>query len=118
MTRPPLYTRRPFLAGLLRQLPLLAVLLAVGVVLLMVTFEHWRRGLVVVGLALVAVEHWRKGLTVMGLALAGAALLRLFLPERRVGFLAVRSRPVDVVLLAAAGVALTAISLAIPGLEY
>ncbi len=99
--RPPLYVRRPFVAGLVRQLPLLAVLAVVAV-----------------GLALVAVEHWRKGLTVMGLALVGAALLRLLLPERRVGFLAVRSRPVDVVLLAAAGVALTSISLAIPGLEY
>ena len=99
--RPPLYVRRPFVAGLVRQLPLLAVLAVVAV-----------------GLALVAVEHWRKGLTVMGLALVGAALLRLFLPERRVGFLAVRSRPVDVVLLAAAGLALTTISLAIPGLEY
>jgi hypothetical protein len=99
--RAPLYVRRPFVAGLVRQLPLLAVLAVVAV-----------------GLALVAVEHWRKGLTVMGLALVGAALLRLFLPERRVGFLAVRSRPVDVVLLAAAGLALTTISLAIPGLEY
>ena len=98
--RPPLYVRRPFVAGLVRQLPLLAVLAVVAV-----------------GLALVAVEHWRKGLVVMGLALVGAALLRLFLPERRVGFLAVRSRPVDVVLLAAAGLALTTISLAIPGLE-
>ena len=98
MTRPPLYTRRPFLAGLLRQLPLLVVLLAVGVGLLMVTFEHWRRGLVVVGLALV-----------------GAGLLRLLLPLRRLGFLAVRSRPVDVVLLVGVGVALTAFTLAIPG---
>ena len=52
MTRPPLYVRRPFLAGLVRQLPLLAVLVAVGVGLLLVTFEHWRRGLVVIGLAL------------------------------------------------------------------
>jgi len=99
--RPPLYIRRPFVAGLVRQLPLLAVLAVVAV-----------------GLTLVAVEHWRRGLTVMGLALVGAALLRLFLPERRVGFLAVRSRPVDVVLLAAAGLALTIISLAIPGLEH
>ncbi|HYX96954.1 MAG TPA: DUF3017 domain-containing protein [Geodermatophilus sp.] len=98
MTRPPLYTRRPFLAGLLRQLPLLAVLLAVGVGLLMVTFEHWRRGLVVVGLALV-----------------GAGLLRLLLPLRRLGFLAVRSRPVDVVLLVGVGVTLTVFTLAIPG---
>ena len=97
MTRPPLYVRRPFLAGLLRQLPLLAVLIAVGVGLLMVTFEHWRKGLVVVGLALV-----------------GGAVLRAFLPVRRVGFLAVRSRPVDVVLLAGAGLALAVIALAIP----
>ena len=86
--RPPLYVRRPFLAGLLRQLPLLAVL---------VTFEHWRRGLVV-----------------MGLALVGAALLRLLLPVRRLGFLAVRGRPVDVVLLAGTGLALTVIVLMIP----
>ena len=98
MTRPPLYTRRPFLAGLLRQLPLLAVLLAVGIGLLMVTFEHWRRGLVVVGLALV-----------------GAGVLRLLLPLRRLGFLAVRSRPVDVVLVGGAGVALTVLVLTVPG---
>jgi hypothetical protein len=97
MTRPPLYVRRPFLAGLIRQLPLLAVLVAVGVGLLMVTFEHWRKGLVVVGLALV-----------------GGAVLRALLPVRRVGFLAVRSRPVDVVLLAGAGLALAIIALAIP----
>jgi hypothetical protein len=98
MTRPPLYVRRPVVAGLIRQLPLLAVLVAVGVGLLLVTFDHWRRGLVVVGLALV-----------------GAALLRLLLPVRRVGFLAVRSRPVDVVLMAGAGLVLTVIALAIAG---
>jgi len=97
VTPPPLYVRRPFLAGLLRQLPLLAVLVAVGVGLLMVTFEHWRKGLVVVGLALV-----------------GGAVLRALLPVRRVGFLAVRSRPVDVALLAGTGVALTVIVLLIP----
>jgi hypothetical protein len=97
MTRPPLYVHRPFLAGLIRQLPLLAVLVTVGVGLLMVTFEHWRKGLVVVGVALV-----------------GGALLRAFLPVRRVGFLAVRSRAVDVVLLGGAGLALAVIALAIP----
>jgi hypothetical protein len=97
MTRPPLHVRRPFLAGLIRQLPLLAVLVVVGLGLLLVTFDHWRRGLVV-----------------MGVALLGAAVLRLLLPVRWVGFLAVRSRPVDVLLLTTAGVALTAIALAIP----
>jgi hypothetical protein len=51
----------------------------------------------------------------MGLALVGAALLRLLLPVRRVGFLAVRSRPVDVLLLAGTGLAMTVVALAIPG---
>jgi hypothetical protein len=97
MTRPPLYVRRPLLAGLLRQLPLLGVLVAVGGGLLVVTFGHWRQGLVVIGLTLVV-----------------AAVLRLLLPERSVGFLAVRSRPVDVVLMAGAGTALTVIALMIP----
>jgi hypothetical protein len=97
MTRPPLYVRRPFLAGLVRQLPLLAVLVVVGAGLVVITFEHWRQGLVLIGLALI-----------------GAALLRLLLPVRRVGFLAVRSRPTDVVLLAGAGLALTAVVLTIP----
>jgi hypothetical protein len=97
MTRPPLYVRRPFVAGLVRQLPLLAVLVAVGVGLLLVTFDHWRRGLVVIGLTLIA-----------------AALLRLLLPVRRVGFLAVRTRPTDVLLLGGAGLTLTVIALTIP----
>ena len=97
MARPPLHVRRPFLAGVLRQLPLLAVLLVVWVGLLQVTFRHWRLGLVV-----------------MGLALVGAGLLRLLLPVRRAGFLAVRSRPVDVVLLTGTGLALAVIARTIP----
>jgi len=97
MTRPPLYVRRPFLAGLVRQLPLLAVLVTVAVGLLLVTVDRWRLGLVVVGLALV-----------------GGGVLRLLLPVRRVGFLAVRSRPTDVLLLAGTGIVLTVTALTIP----
>jgi hypothetical protein len=97
MSRPPLYIRRPFLAGLLRQLPLLVVLLVVGLGLLLITFQHWRMGLVVIGLALV-----------------GAGLMRLLLPGRRTGFLAVRSRPVDVVLLAGTGLTLAVLARTIP----
>jgi hypothetical protein len=93
-SKPPLYVRRPFLAGIVRQLPLLAAILVVGVGLVLVTFGAWRSGLVVVGLALV-----------------GAAVLRLLLPLRRVGLLAVRSRSVDVLLLAGAGLALTVLTL-------
>ena len=92
--KPPLYVRRPFLAGIVRQLPLLAAILVVGVGLVLVTFGHWREGLVVIGLAMI-----------------GAALLRLFLPLRRLGLLAVRSRSVDVLMLAGAGLALTVLTL-------
>lgn len=95
--RPPLYVRRPLVAGLLRQFPLVLVLAAVGVGLLVVTLGHWRVGLVVEGVALLA-----------------GAVLRLALPVRRAGFLAVRSRPVDVLLIGGAGLALTVIALAIP----
>ena len=92
--KPPLYVRRPFLAGLVRQLPLLAAILVVAAGLVLVTFGSWRSGLVV-----------------MGLALVGAAFLRLLLPLRRVGLLAVRSRSFDVLVLAGAGLALTVLTL-------
>ena len=92
--KPPLYVRRPFLAGIVRQLPLLAAILVVGAGLVLVTFGRWREGLVVIGLAMI-----------------GAALLRLLLPLRRVGLLAVRSRSVDVLLLAGTGLALTVLTL-------
>jgi Protein of unknown function (DUF3017) len=97
-TRPPLYIRRPFLAGLIRQLPLLAVLVTVAA-----------------GLLLVALDHWRKGLVVVGLALIAAAVIRLLVPLPRLGFLAVRSRWIDVVLTGGTGLLLTVIALAIPG---
>jgi hypothetical protein len=86
------------LAGLVRQAPLLAVLVTVGI-----------------GLIEVAVDHWRRGLVVIGVALVGAAALRVFLPVRRAGFLAVRSRPLDVVLLAGTGLVLAIVALSIAG---
>jgi DUF3017 family protein len=95
--RPPLYLRRPLLAGFLRQWPLLVVIVLVGA-----------------GLLLVAAEWWRSGLVVMGLALVLSGVLRLLLPVRRVGFLAVRSRPVDVALTTGVGLVLAVLALAIP----
>ena len=96
-SRQPLYIRHPFLAGVLRQLPLLAALVGVAV-----------------GLAVVTFADWRAGLVVLGVVLLGTATLRQVLPARRVGFLAVRSRPFDVVLLVGAGVALIVIALTLP----
>ena len=97
-TRPPLYVRRPLLAGLVRQWPLFVVLVGVAV-----------------GLAMVALDHWRRGLVVVGLALVVAALFRLLLPLPRLGFLAVRSRTMDVSLTAGAGLAIALIALTLPG---
>ena len=95
--RPPLYLRRPLLAGFLRQWPLLTCIVTVAA-----------------GLLLVAAERWRAGLVLMGLALVLAGTLRLLLPVRRIGFLAVRSRPVDIALMLGAGVVLVVSVLAIP----
>lgn len=97
MARTPLYTRRPFLAGVLRQLPLTVVLLVVAA-----------------GLVTVAAGNWRRGLVVMGLALVGAGVLRMLLPVRRLGFLAVRSTTTDVVLTTGCGLALALVAVAIP----
>jgi hypothetical protein len=95
--RPPLYLRRPLLAGFLRQWPLLLVIVGVGA-----------------GLLLVAVERWRSGLLLVALAMVVAGLFRMLLPVRRIGFLAVRSRPVDVALTLGSGLALALVVLALP----
>jgi hypothetical protein len=92
-----LYLRHPLLAGFLRQWPLLVVIIGVGL-----------------GLLLVAAGQWRAGLVLMGLALVLAGVLRLLLPLRRIGFLAVRSRPVDVALTTGAGLAVMVMALATP----
>ncbi len=97
MARTPLYTRRPIVAGVLRQLPLTAVLVVVAA-----------------GLLLVAAGNWRRGLLVMGLALVAAGVLRMLLPVRRLGFLAVRSTTTDVLLTTGGGLALALVAVAIP----
>ena len=68
-----------------------------------------------VGLAMIALEHWRRGLLVIGLVLVVAALLRLLLPLPRLGFLAVRSRTIDVTLTGGAGLTIAVIALTLPG---
>lgn len=52
------------------------------------------------GIVVTVADDWRLGVRVLAGALAGAAALRLLLPEREAGMLAVRHRAVDVVLLA------------------
>ncbi len=68
-----------------------------------------------VGIAIVFRSHdWRLGVRVVAGALAAAALLRLVLPQRDAGMLAVRHRLVDVGLLCLVGGALFFLSGSIP----
>jgi hypothetical protein len=57
------------------------------------------------GLAVAAASDWRVGLRIVSGGLAVAGVLRLVLPERDAGMLAVRHRLLDVgILVAVAGV--------------
>jgi hypothetical protein len=68
-----------------------------------------------VGIALVYRSHdWRLGIRVVAGALAGAAVLRLLLPQRDAGMLAVRHRFVDVGLVGAVSAALFFLADSIP----
>jgi len=71
-------------------------------------------GLSVVGLVIVTQGDWRVGVKWIAASLVAAAVARLVLPAPQAGMLAVRRRLVDVVLLAAVGVALWILSTSIP----
>jgi len=72
--------------------------------------------LVVAGLATVGtrVSYGRPGLYVVSAALLLGALLRLLLPARRAGLLAVRSRPVDVLVLGVTALAVGVLTASLP----
>ncbi len=72
--------------------------------------------LAVVGVALVVVGvgHWRTGIHLVAVSLGAAAVLRLVLPQRDAGMLAVRSRFLDAGLLAVGGGALYFLASTIP----
>lgn len=68
----------------------------------------------VVGVALVVLVDWRVGVRVEGAALIAAAGLRLALPERDAGMLAVRNRYFDAALVVLMGVVLIVLAGSIP----
>ncbi len=68
----------------------------------------------VAGLAAVALGYWRKGLLLVGCGLVAGALLRLVLPTRRAGLLAVRSKGLDVVMLGGLGLVVALLAALIP----
>ncbi len=69
---------------------------------------------VAAGLAVTATGHWKRGTVLIGLAFAGAAVLRLLLPERWVGLLGVRSRVVDTACLAVLGLGILVLAIVVP----
>ena len=67
-----------------------------------------------VGIGIVWTGDWRVGVRWMGGALLFGALVRLVLPTRDAGMLAVRHRSVDCIMLAAVGVVLVVLAGTIP----
>lgn len=70
---------------------------------------------VLVGLAFVALAYWRRGLTIVAVAAIAASVVRLVLPTRRVGWLAVRGRVIDVAFYGAFGAGILALAISIVG---
>jgi hypothetical protein len=57
--------------------------------------------------------YWREGTVLLGGALLVAALLRAFLPNDRIGMVAIRTRGMDVLLYGGLSVAILAVALTI-----
>ena len=59
-------------------------------------------------------HNWREGLFVLAAAFLAGSLLRLVLPARRVGLLAVRGRFLDVLFLGGLGAAVLLLAAVVP----
>jgi hypothetical protein len=65
------------------------------------------------GMVRTLTQHWREGAVLLGGALVVAAVLRVLLPDDRVGLLAIRSRPVDVLCYGGLGVMISVLAMTI-----
>ncbi|UGT45848.1 DUF3017 domain-containing protein [Nocardia yamanashiensis] len=70
----------------------------------------------VVAVVFLAWDRWRRGTFFFGGATLLAAALRMVLPTERVGLLAVRSKPFDVIWLTVLGSAIIALAATISSL--
>ena len=79
---------------------------------------QWPLTVVLLGLVgsllVVADDHFRRGSVLFAGFVVGAFFLRLFLPERDAGWLAVRSRGVDLLCLGFLGISLSVFALIVP----
>lgn len=69
---------------------------------------------VVIALVLVSLDYFRRGSVVLAGSVLLAAFLRLLLPDREAGLLAVRSRRVDVTVLGVLGALLAVFAFWVP----
>ncbi len=65
-------------------------------------------------LVIVATDHFKRGSVLFAAFVVGAFLLRLVLPDRGAGWLAVRSRGIDLAVLAFLGLGLMVFALIVP----
>jgi hypothetical protein len=70
--------------------------------------------IMVVALVVVAADHFRRGSVLFAAAVVLAFFLRLMLPDQDAGWLAVRSRAIDLACLGALGVGLSVFALIVP----
>ena len=89
--------RRPAQRRWLAQWPITLVLIGVGLAMVLIALDYFRRGSIVLSASVLL-----------------AAFLRLLLPERDAGMLVVRSRKVDVATLGVLGVGLTIFTFWVP----
>lgn len=66
------------------------------------------------GTLVIMTSHWRRGSIIIAGALGLGALLRLVLPKKVAGLLAVRSRWFDVLCLGAASAAIVVVTMIVP----
>jgi hypothetical protein len=69
---------------------------------------------VAVGIVVAVVDDWRNGVRTISGSLGFAGVLRLLLPERDAGMLAVRHRLLDVGILVVLAVTLFVLAISIP----
>jgi hypothetical protein len=81
-------------------------------------WSQWPIALVLAGvvaaLAVVALDRFRLGSLMLAASLVLAFVLRLVLPDDRAGMLAVRSKPVDLIVLGTLAAALVVFALWVP----
>jgi hypothetical protein len=81
-------------------------------------FAQWPITLVLIGvgiaMVLIAMDYFRRGSIVLSASVLLAAFLRLLLPDADAGMLVVRSRRVDVLILGVLGIGLSVFTFWVP----